>query len=505
MFSAKQPRKLSKSTRIFYLLSFLEGGAVMATELIGAKLLAPFFGSSLYVWSTVMAVTLGGLAAGYFIGGRISTQCNLKVRLQYVLLAAGLFMIAMPFLSQFMLAIGARFSLIKAVLLCGTIMLLPPLFLMGMVSPMIIKCLTADANDSGKRAGEVYAISTLGGILSTFLTGFYLIPQFGLTWPVIVFGMVLMIVPLILLIGYKKAMNAAIVVVLGAAAVYLGTGNQKKHTGLLYESDGLLGKLEVLDYNYSTDAGQPKQHSRLLLINNIIQTWISLDENKSELEYTDVLVKNLKKDGTRRKALLLGLGGGAVANMLERNNYEVSAIELDERIYKVAKEYFNLSDKVKVTVDDARHGMDQLSEKYDLIMLDLFNGEVTPSHVLSMESVEKIRSLMADSARIVINTYGYLEPGSGNGNLALINTLKKSGLNYKLCNVGSNSQEDYRNLLIYASAKELEPLQDEISKQPDLSAAKLITDDQPVLEYLNANAAKRWRFNYLRNFILARN
>ena len=86
---------------LFYLISFIEGASVMATEIIGAKLLAPLFGSSLYVWSSVMALTLGGLAAGYFFGGRISQKENSKRILFFTFFVAGIFIIAIPVILNF--------------------------------------------------------------------------------------------------------------------------------------------------------------------------------------------------------------------------------------------------------------------------------------------------------------------------------------------------------------------------------------------------------------------
>src|ERR1039458_10759485 len=84
----------------FYSLSFLEGASVMAAELLGAKMLAPYFGTSLYVWSAVLAVTLGGLAMGYFAGGIFSEKKNTERNLYYILLASAIFLIAMPLRSE---------------------------------------------------------------------------------------------------------------------------------------------------------------------------------------------------------------------------------------------------------------------------------------------------------------------------------------------------------------------------------------------------------------------
>ncbi|HXB41264.1 MAG TPA: fused MFS/spermidine synthase, partial [Bacteroidia bacterium] len=118
----------SRKTKFFYALSFTEGGAVMATELIGAKILAPYFGTSLYVWTCVMALTLGGLACGYFFGGRLSQKKNHEKILMTIVLLAAAYMCALPLFSPLFLFLAEATSLIPSVLLSSAIVLLPPVF-----------------------------------------------------------------------------------------------------------------------------------------------------------------------------------------------------------------------------------------------------------------------------------------------------------------------------------------------------------------------------------------
>jgi len=166
--------QILQNKKFFFLLSFIEGGSVMATELLGAKMLAPYFGSSLYVWATVLAVTLGGLALGYFAGGILSYKTKNPLTVFNVLLAAATFTILMPYTSKIVLWLIGFHSLIPSVIVCASVILLPPVFMMGMVSPLIIRAITTDVEQSGKASGGIYAISTLGGIIATFLFGFYI-------------------------------------------------------------------------------------------------------------------------------------------------------------------------------------------------------------------------------------------------------------------------------------------------------------------------------------------
>jgi predicted membrane-bound spermidine synthase len=490
----------SRKRYFLYSLSFIEGGAVMATELIGAKFLAPYFGTSLYVWTCVMALTLGGLACGYFLGGRLSQRENQENILLRAVLTAAIYMCCLPFFSSFFLYLASVASLIPSVLLSSAIVLFPPVFLMGMVSPLLIKSLTNSKEESGKKAGEVYAISTVGGILFCFLTGFYLIPQWGLNYSLFITSALLAIFPCIYFVRLKLFVPVMIYLLCGAYILY----NNKK-TNSIYLSEGLLGKIEVCDKLYQSSAKQKPDSCRLLLINNVIQSAVSLTTGESRLEYTSLLKKNIEAIGNAPKtALLLGLGGGVLANELCKQYIKVTAVELDTRVEMVAKKYFNLDPAVEVIHDDARHALYKLNKKFDLIALDLFHGEVTPSHVFSLESFENIKSLLNENGLVVINTYGYLRDKTAYGNLILLNTLQKASFTYKICYVGDKQSEDFRNFEIFASVK---PITQNLlatidEKVPSLSEIPVNTNQRPILEFANAKAAKRWRYNYLRNFIV---
>src|ERR1700740_3168099 len=107
--------KSSLKRSFFYSLSFTEGGVVMSTELAGAKLLAPYFGASLYVWACVMAITLGGLAGGYFIWGRLSLKKNHETILIASVLYAAIYICCLPLLSFLFLYLASNLSLLPSV------------------------------------------------------------------------------------------------------------------------------------------------------------------------------------------------------------------------------------------------------------------------------------------------------------------------------------------------------------------------------------------------------
>ena len=491
--------------KYFLLLSFIEGATVMGAELLGAKMLAPYFGSSLYVWSTVMAITLGGLALGYFFGGRLSNRNNSEIILYKVLLLASLFTVLMPYTSKMALYFFGLRSLLPAVVISSLFILLPPVFLMGAVSPLIIGNISKNGIDSGRAAGTVYAVSTVGGIISTFLFGFYLIPTFGLTFPAIFSGIFLSLLPLISLVK-KKEFNSLVLfgVIVFASLFQLYKHSEvaiKENGVVVYKEEGLLGQILVVDYINDSISNQK---SRWLYVNGISQTKENAFARKElgeEKYFTYVfkfseLLSSLPSDN--REVLLLGLGGGSIVKHLTENNFNVEVCELDERIYSVAQEYFELPKKTKVTIDDARHFIKKAKKRYDVIIFDTFKGEETPSHILTQESLFEIKKMLNPGGYVLINSFNYIKGEKGLGLQSIYKTLLASGFKTQ---VWSTNEDIYdRNLLFIASLNEVPFKKEYIDmNQIDLSNARILKDEYPAFEILNGLASLDWRRNAIQN------
>lgn len=494
-----------KNKNFYFLLSFIEGGSVMAAELLGAKMLAPYFGSSLYVWATVLAITLGGLAVGYFAGGLLSYKSKNPLALFYVLLAAATFTVLMPFTSKMILWAVGMHRLIPAVIASATCILFPPVFMMGMVSPLIIRAITIDVEHSGKAAGAIYAISTVGGIIATFLFGFYIIPNFGLTFPSIITGIILGCIPLIVIIKQKKISTAAGFFLLCVWAVSASSFKFSSNIKVVYNAEGLLGQLMVLDYPHYNQNKVVDGHSRWLFVNRISQTMYDslADESKQEEKYftyvyrISAYVDSFPKN---TKILLLGLGGGSVAKKLNDKGFSIDVCELDTRIVEVAKKYFYLDDKVNITVDDARHYIKTCNKKYDVIVFDTFKGEDPPNHVFTEESLEETKKILNSNGIIFVNSLGYIDGNIGKSMRSIYKTLLADGFNVNVLSTDPNP--DVRNLLFYASLGKIKPHPDFIAENKiDLKDAVVLKDEYPVLDLLNAEAAKRWRMLAISSFV----
>jgi len=198
--------KIRTKKQLFPLLvlSFIEGGTLMAVEIVSAKIISPFYGNSLYVWSAVLGTTLLGLAAGYFWGGNLSLKPNATHRLLLVSLIAAILVLLFPFTSPFLLkstlGLGIEFGVTIATLL----LLFPTMLCFGMVSPFIIGIISQNGGTPGKNAATIYALSTLGGIIFALTTGLYLITQIGIKNTCLLTGSLFLITVILTGIPIKK-------------------------------------------------------------------------------------------------------------------------------------------------------------------------------------------------------------------------------------------------------------------------------------------------------------
>jgi len=478
-------------------LSFIEGAAVMAAELCGAKLLAPIFGSSLYVWASVMGITLFALALGYFYGGMLSEKSKDQNKtLLNILIVASLLVLIMPVISYYLVPRISYLPFTPAVVISTLCLLFFPVFFLGASSPLFISLQSNNNISGGKVSGTVYAVSTFGGILSTFLCGFYLIPELGLNITMIIFGSLLFIFTLI---NFKIFKGAQVLIFVGIA--YLNLQFIAKKSNQLFSSDSILGHLEVNDSKINGGV-------RTLKINDIIQTEMDKLSGKSVSAYINLLDTLMPSSELQnnaclpaRQALVLGLGGGLTANLLSQKKYKVTGVEFDERIIEVSKNYFNLDKNIECVCEDARYYLNHTNKKFDVVLFDLFKAEEQPSHVLTMESLAQLKNNLKPEAIIYIVWHGYTSAGIGKGSAILNNTLLNSGFNVKL--VSTSKDESFRNIIFVTSLNKnsLEKIANQYLLNEKLEQTEEVnTDNKPLLEKSNALANKLWRSNYLKYY-----
>ena len=493
-----------------FFLSFLEGSAVMACELLGAKMIAPFFGSSLYVWAAVLGITLFALMSGYYIGGYISERIRKQNLVYWVLVLAGLFLMIMPYTSVWIMEQTIDMDIKWGSTSSLIVFMFPPLLFMGMTSPILINMINNKVDTTGRSAGSIYAISTLGGILATFLVGFYLLPEFGIKWPCFIFGLLLLIFPLIALLKNKK--YVALIIILPILLMAFVNSKEKiissNNINLLYSKEGVLGQIRVYDMPFPTFTRGWK-NARVLMVNNTAQTLMDLDDPEYDVwdwSYYFPTAASIKSPGS--DALLLGLGGGTLVQQFNRLGFKTDVVEIDQRIKDVAIEYFFIDPATNIMIDDARRYINTNEKMYDVVTLDLFLNETPPSHVLTKESFETIKSFLKPEGLVMMNFYGYLSGEKGKASRSIHETFKAAGFHVEL--FVTPGTEESRNLIFLASHEPLDfskinysepdlPRINNIRKHfvnknmIDFSNAIVLKDEIPNLEKIYLPAALDWR------------
>jgi spermidine synthase len=495
--------------RTIYLFAVLEGATVMAVELMSARMVAPYFGSSLYVWATVIGFTLLALAIGYFLGGVIADKYRGSDALLWLLLIASVFLLLMHVSASLLTIAFENISPRAAVVLVSAALILPPLMFLGMVPTFLIRRVSATADHAGGSAGIVYAISSASGIIALPVFGFFIIPRYGLTLPSVITGLAVGAVPFAKLLARKKYASLLLVPVILFSFLATKTQQPRKGVEVQYFSEGLLGQLLVADVSHYRDE---KFNNRYLFFNRIGQTCLDKDTLKSKWGDIYYVASICSKVPEKSDALILGVGGGAFANILQNNvGLNVDAVELDRRVPEVARDYFGLSDKVNIIIDDARHYLEETQKKYDVIVFDAYRGEFPPTHVFSVESLTRAKSLLKKDGLIVVNYNGFLEGNPGRAARSIYKTLVAAGLEVRILPtpgaeatrsvvfVASRHEQDFHELRITVSNNgqrvDLETLFYDPQKL-DLNDAVILTDDKPILELLNIPGGKVWRKTY---------
>lgn len=511
------------SKNSIFLLAFLEGFSVLTIELLGGKLIIPYFGNSLVIWTSTIGVTMTSLMIGYFLGGMISKTKKPSTVLFVLFSLVSVWMSIMPILSKKIISIVEYSDLYSGSIISAILLFSFPLILLGSIPPSLIELAKENKSLTGKISGSVFSTSTLGSIVATLFLGFIVLEIFGVSMPLIFFALIIFITSSVLF--YNKIKDKILFALFGMPLVLvllsiaaLNSENDKFE----YISEGLQGQLRV--YLPETKEGRPKIKS--LQINGVSQTTVS-EFSQSPSGYSSIWLYP-HQDAViasyfppQSKALLLGFGAGSVGTELTALHHHVDIVEIDSRLLKVASKHFGYNDTLSTFyVDDARHYIKKCKKKYDIIIMDLLHGEVQPNHVLTIEGLTEVKKLMTDSSLLVINYQSNLnEPGKPF--FSILKTLESSGFDAKVTSkyrapsdfifiaskttIPKDILINHRlNLCCYMNPKikgfienpnflTLSDLDMEI-----VNNAIILKDDLPILETLNQESIKQWRENMIK-------
>jgi len=399
---------------IFLLLTaVLCGGLVMVIEVLGSRVIGPFFGVSLFVWTSLISVTLIALAFGYAVGGWLADRRDRPGWLYAIIALAGVATLLVPVLRGAVLDLTVPLGL-RAGSFAATLLLFgPALALLGMVSPYLVKLARRESASLGFTVGGFYALSTLGSVAGTVLTGFVLIALLGVDRIFQLTGTLLLLLAVSYFVLFARR-PAAVVLLLFALPGWFAThsavdrvlANGTRVTEL-ETRDSNYGRLQVLDYSGGS------VRNRELSIDGLIQGGIDQISGLSVYEYPYFLQfvpTALQPSG--RRALVIGLGAGMVPDWYVQRGVIVDVVDIDPDVVELAQRYFGFRTNGSIYVEDARTFLSRPGANYDYILLDVFSGDVTPGHLLSHEAVTLLAARLTDGGVLAMNLIGSI--GSDN-------------------------------------------------------------------------------------------
>ncbi|MCX5908621.1 MAG: fused MFS/spermidine synthase [Deltaproteobacteria bacterium] len=438
--------------RFLYLTAALTGAAVMIIEILGAKMLAPFFGTSHFVWTAQIAVTLLALAAGYYVGGRLADRSPRPARLFAAILIAGLYLCMITLVIKPVAYWSLTFNLALGSLFASMILFFVPLALLAMTAPFLIRIMTSSVAGVGSNVGRLTAVGTMGSFVGTALIGYVLIPYLPNSYTMMLTaGMLLVFSSLYFGIwGRKRGRRPTVIVsaLVGSSLIWLGVAQEGRLDLAdfieLHRRNSNFGLLQVIEHK----SGQ----IRYLLNDYLLQNTYDPKEKLSVSTFTYMLY-GLARAYTPQigSALVIGLGIGVVPSQIAAGGVRVDVVDFE----------------------DGRHFVNWASTRYDTIILDAFLGDSSPSHLMSREAFVAMRRLLNPSGTLVINCFAEFNSRRDFFGSSLHKTLRSVFRSVRIHSSGSGN--------VYFVASDRESL--EVLQPPDFSKAHYAVQEQARLAF----------------------
>ena len=495
------PMKKKKENRIVLEgVVFCVGAAIMIFEMVGSRILAPYMGTSLFVWTGIIGVILGALSIGYYYGGLRADASPRKQSLSAILVFAAISILFSIFIKDmFLVFLNETITDMRlSAALASLVLFAPTSMLLGMVAPYAARLKMDEITHSGSIVGRLYALSTIGSIGGTFLAGFVLIPLMGSTKILFCIAGLLLLCAFALT-PFPKRINILIGIhlfLLSAAGAYAWNDNLLFPGIIQYDTK----YNHVRIYHYvDSRTGKPAQ---LMRINNESSSAMFLEDDELVFKYTAFY--DLAEYFVPHFSSALMLGGAGYSypkHFLQRyQNATIDVVEIDPDLTNIAKKHFRLKDNPRLTIihEDGRTFLRKNKKKYDVFLGDAYKSFYSlPYHLTTKEAVEDIFKSLNKDCVAIINIISRIE-GKGNDFLrAEYATFADVFPQVFLFPVQKeNNGRDIQNIILVAS-KSIAPfsmksenmsLQKMLShhwKKPIEKSEVLLTDDfAPVEHYI---------------------
>lgn len=492
--------------RRILLAAFFSGAGIMMIELSAFRLVAPYFGSSLIVTTNILGVIMAALATGYWLGGKIADRFPSPSTVGALLIANGVVSAAIPFVAlplfNTMVNVFSRAqigSTASAATLLGSffgtfLIFFIPFGLLGLMSPVLVRLATQRVEDAGKTAGKIYAISTVGSIVGTFLPSLFLIPAIG-TRRTILLVSVLLVVSAILFVRewwvWFSIAGLVLLLLISPSSLLLSKGNVIDERESVYSFLRVLEARDGLRYLQQDDPFNFQSSSLPA-------------SGRTRYYYDRVLPVVYATATEKQKALIIGNAAGTLAKQLHtvppHRMISVDGIEIDPEATQLGRTYFGVGpEHGRVFHVDGRIALrdPQITgvDRYDIIVLDAYHHASIPAHLATREFFELVKSRLTPDGYVVMNL-NVTEDSSPFYQHILATYQSVFAHTYMIPVPDSFNREIYGTngpRTIADIANDLpKPLfndlvEDLIAHQKELprSVASISTDDQPLTEVLS--------------------
>lgn len=399
----------------------------MSFEMVGSRIVAPTFGTSIYVWGAIISVVMAAMTLGYALGGKLADQRPTLKLMGLILAGAGIFIGSLPFWAGMANSFFIRMGLQAGSLTASTAFFFIPSVLLAMISPYGVRLAARNISTLGNTAGRISALSSAGSIIGTIATSFFLIPLIGVRSIVLGLGIILL--------------------ALAGLTLWLGIQQDKRAPGDLFSFitiATLFVGLIMVSFLYPQDAKACQYGGRVLMAKDSLYHRIIVDEINGErhlhfdrsyqsavdlndplkmiFEYTSYLHLAAVAQPKPERALFIGLGGG-LAPYKFLNDYpsleQIDAVEIDPAVIEAARIYFTLPDdpKFQAFAQDGRLFIEEkaqsiakgLSQPYDLIVIDAFSADAIPYHLTTEEFMKAVHSILTSDGVVAMNIISALD------------------------------------------------------------------------------------------------
>lgn len=388
-------------------ISFTTGFALMTYELAAARILAPSIGSSTYVWTSVIGVIIAALSLGYAAGGKVADARVKPLDVAWLLLASGFGVAITLILAPSLLAVLAESSADPRLqgLFASLILFAPASFILGMISPYLVRLRVASLETSGESVALLSALNSIGGIIGTFAAGFIFFGFIGSRETVIIVTAILLISSWLVLPKTKlrQRLIATAIVITISLLPFLTTPRR----------DGLVTTIDTPSANYQVFDGQyGNEPVRFLSTGPTgFQSGVYQD-GRDELvfRYTQKIAEIITEMPRKNSVLILGGGAFTLPEYLalEYPGMQVDVVEIDPNLEDISTQYFGYSrpDNITAYTEDARVFLNKNEKQYDAIVVDVYSDTAIPFSLATQEYVQEAVKSLQSSGIVIANIIG---------------------------------------------------------------------------------------------------